>query len=211
MHSCLLRPDDYTWFAFCLVFWSCLPTHDDVFKWKHFPRYWPFVWGIHRSPVNSPHKGRWRRALMFSLICAWINGWESYHEASDLRRHCAHYDVIVMLSIIILQGYFNAAASCRRLPAVPVKKPWQISVNESPGSPGDVDKNDARLFWFSTDEYRTGSLHHITKYLPKMVQIANGMMFMHFKEHLLVHHLYHKLLDFSIYFINIFSTQSLIA
>ena len=19
-------------------------------------RYWPFVWGIHRSPVNSPHK-----------------------------------------------------------------------------------------------------------------------------------------------------------
>ena len=30
--------------------------HDDVIKWKHFPRYWPFVWGIHRSPVNSPHK-----------------------------------------------------------------------------------------------------------------------------------------------------------
>ena len=27
-----------------------LPTlHDDVIKWKHFPRYWPFVWGIHRS------------------------------------------------------------------------------------------------------------------------------------------------------------------
>ena len=30
--------------------------HDEVIKWKHFPRYWPFVWGIHRSPVNSPHK-----------------------------------------------------------------------------------------------------------------------------------------------------------
>ena len=37
---------------------------------EHFPCYWPFVWGIHRSPVNSPHKGQWRRALMFSLICA---------------------------------------------------------------------------------------------------------------------------------------------
>ena len=24
------------------------PTHDDVIKWKHFPRYWPFVRGIHR-------------------------------------------------------------------------------------------------------------------------------------------------------------------
>ena len=49
-------------------------NHDDVIKWKHFPRYWPFVQGIHRSPVNSPHKGQWRGALMFSLICAWING-----------------------------------------------------------------------------------------------------------------------------------------
>ena len=34
------------------------PIHDDVIKWKHFPRYWPFVGGIHRSPVNSPHKGQ---------------------------------------------------------------------------------------------------------------------------------------------------------
>ena len=31
-------------------------AHDDVIKWKHFPRNWPFVRGIHRSPVNSPHK-----------------------------------------------------------------------------------------------------------------------------------------------------------
>ena len=30
--------------------------HDDVIKWKHFPRYWPFVWGIHRAPVNPPLK-----------------------------------------------------------------------------------------------------------------------------------------------------------
>ena len=30
-------------------------SQDDVIKWKHFPRYWPFVRGIHRSPVNSPH------------------------------------------------------------------------------------------------------------------------------------------------------------
>ena len=36
-------------------------SHDDVIKWKHFPRYWPFVWGIHRSPVNSPYKGQWRQ------------------------------------------------------------------------------------------------------------------------------------------------------
>ena len=70
--------------------------HDDVIKWKHFPRYWPFVRGIHRSPVNSPHKGQWRGALMFSLICVWINGWVNNREAGDLGRYRPHYDVIVM-------------------------------------------------------------------------------------------------------------------
>ena len=47
-------------------------------------------------PVNSPHKGQWREALMFSLICVWINGWENNREAGDLRRYRAYYDVIVM-------------------------------------------------------------------------------------------------------------------
>ena len=68
--------------------------------WRHqmetFPRYWPFMQGIHRSPVNSPHKGQWRGALMFSLICAWIKGWVNNREAGDLRRHRAHYDVTVV-------------------------------------------------------------------------------------------------------------------
>ena len=73
--------------------------HDDVIKWKHFPRYWSFVRGIHRSPVNSPHKGQWRGALMFSLICAWINDWVNNGEAGDLRRHRTHDDVIVMTVI----------------------------------------------------------------------------------------------------------------
>ena len=70
--------------------------HDDVIKWKHFPRYWPFVQGIHRSPVNSPHKDQWRGAVMFSLICTRINGWVNNGEAGDWRRHRAHYDVTVM-------------------------------------------------------------------------------------------------------------------
>ena len=70
--------------------------HDDVIKWKHFPPKWPFVRGIHRSPVNSPHKGQWRGAFMFSLICAWINDWVNNREAGDLRRNRIRYDVIVM-------------------------------------------------------------------------------------------------------------------
>ena len=47
-------------------------------------------------PVNSPHKGQWRGALMFSLICAWIDDWINNREACDLRRHRGHYDVNVM-------------------------------------------------------------------------------------------------------------------
>ena len=61
-----------------------------------FPRYWPFVRGIHRSTVNAPHKDQWRRALMFILICTWINGWVDNREAGDLGRHRAHFDVTVM-------------------------------------------------------------------------------------------------------------------
>ena len=70
--------------------WIVVEKHDDVIKWKHFPRNWPFVWGIHRSTVNSPHKGLWRGALMFSLICTWINAWVNNREAGDWRRYRAH-------------------------------------------------------------------------------------------------------------------------
>ena len=71
--------------------------HDDVIKWKYFPCNWPFVRGIHRLPVNSPHKDQWRGALMFALIWGWINGWVNKREAGDLRRHRAHPYVIVMV------------------------------------------------------------------------------------------------------------------
>ena len=70
--------------------------HDDVIKWKHLPRNWPFMRGIHRLPVNSPHKSQCRGALMVSLICAWIDGRVNNRVAGDFRRHRAHYGVIVM-------------------------------------------------------------------------------------------------------------------
>ena len=74
--------------------------HDDVIKWKLFPRYWPFVRGIHRSLVKSALKGQWRGALMFSLICARIYGWVNNGEAGDLRRHRDYYHVIVMFKVV---------------------------------------------------------------------------------------------------------------
>ena len=89
--------------------WLCFKQkkiYDDVIKWKHFPCYWPLVWGIHRSPVNFPHKGQWCGTLMFSLICTWINGWVNNHEAGDFRCHHTHNDTTVMF-------YARIAYLCR--------------------------------------------------------------------------------------------------
>ena len=63
---------------------------------EHFPRYWPLMRGIHRSPVNSPHKGQWRGALMFSLIMQRLNkrlskhSWDWWFDSPSgpLSRHC---------------------------------------------------------------------------------------------------------------------------
>ena len=74
-----------------------LSVYDDVIKWKHFTHYWPFVRGIHRSPVDSPHKGQSRRALMFPLVFTWTNGCANNRDAGDLRRNRIHFDVTVMI------------------------------------------------------------------------------------------------------------------
>ena len=71
-------------------------ANDDVIKWKHFPRYWPFVRGIHRSPVNSPHKGKWRGALMFFFDARLNKRLGKQSRRRWLRRYRAHYDVTVM-------------------------------------------------------------------------------------------------------------------
>ena len=66
-------------------------------KGKHFPHYWLFVRGIHWWPVDSPHIGQWHRALMFSLICAWINCWANNRDTCEWRCHGALYGVTVMM------------------------------------------------------------------------------------------------------------------
>ena len=73
--------------------------------------------GIHRyrSPVNSPHKGQWCGALVFYLICVWLNGWENNRKAGDLRRYRAHYDVIVMTGIVLRCCYLLKSLQLRAI------------------------------------------------------------------------------------------------
>ena len=54
---------------------------------------------------GSPLKGQWLRALLFSLICPWTNGWTNNPYAGDLRRHRAHYDFTVLTMCIFLGMY----------------------------------------------------------------------------------------------------------
>ena len=69
--------------------------HDDIMKWKHFPRNWLFVWWFYGSPVTSPHKGQWRGVFMFfcdlhlnqQLNKQWIRRWFEMPLRS-LWRHC---------------------------------------------------------------------------------------------------------------------------
>ena len=97
----LAIPTFYT--AFCII-WIChsIPCYpsDDLTWWRHqmepLSALLALCVGISPVPVNSPHKGQWRGALMFSLICAWINDWVNNREAGDLKRHRGHNDVSVM-------------------------------------------------------------------------------------------------------------------
>ena len=110
-------------------------THDDVIKWKHFPRNWPFVREIHRSPVNFPHKGQWRGALMFSLIYAWINDWVNNREAGDSRRQHGHYDVIVMTGLILLTAIWWTMVEFREWMSNHIHtKLWTVITHQGPVS-----------------------------------------------------------------------------
>ena len=74
---------------------------------------------IHRSSVDSHHKGQWRGALMVSLICAWTKGWANNRDARDLRVHRSLYDVRVMLS---WERYNSAPTIASKQPNVPLTK-----------------------------------------------------------------------------------------
>ena len=73
-------------------------SNDNIFRVRDF------VWGIHRSPVNSHHKGQWRGVVIFFL---WSAPRINNREAGDLGRHRAHYDVIVRITL----KYFSVSST----------------------------------------------------------------------------------------------------
>ena len=69
--------------------------HDDVIKWKHFPRYWPFVRG--NSPVTGEFPSQRPVTRCFDVffdlrLNKWLNeqswGWWFEMPSRSLWRHC---------------------------------------------------------------------------------------------------------------------------
>ena len=85
------------WRKLTIFLWDLIAPHD--IQCKYFPCYWPFVKGIPWWLVDSPHKGQWCRALMFSSICDWTLVTEQTVEKRiNTRCHWTHYDVAVVHS-----------------------------------------------------------------------------------------------------------------
>ena len=80
----------FTWFVLQKPVPYIHTQHHDVIAWKYGPRYWRFVTGIHRSPVNSPYKRQLRGAMRRSLMYVRTNTWTNNVVAGDLRRHDDH-------------------------------------------------------------------------------------------------------------------------
>ena len=101
-----------------------------------FPAYSILSSAVPLDCGNSLHKGQWRGALIFSLICARINGWVNIDEAGDLRRHRAHCDVTVMVlkSHEILFGPQNEYATLFTPLDVVVFTPWDVVVSNTSSS-----------------------------------------------------------------------------
>ena len=96
----------WLWSSLNIILWRahnmCENLRIQISWWRHqmktFSALLALCAGNSLVPVNSPYKGQWRGALMFSLICARINDWVNNREAGDLRRHHGHYDVNVMIA-----------------------------------------------------------------------------------------------------------------
>ena len=104
VHSCSTRKQ-YLYFEWKILLNSTLLNLVLSFRWHAENSWWRHQIGpfyvllalcVGNSLVNSSHSGQWHRTLIFSLICAGINKWVNNRGVGDWRRHCTHYDVIVM-------------------------------------------------------------------------------------------------------------------
>ena len=108
--------------------------HDDGIKWEHFPRYCPFVMGIHRSLVDSSHKDQWRGVLCF----LWSAPKQTVEHANnqdvgDLKRHRAHYCVTIMWIQMVINPHRNTCSLYDFRPIPKISSKFIITLRVWPG------------------------------------------------------------------------------
>ena len=125
-------------------------THDDVIKWKHFPRHWPLCGEFTGHRWIPLTKASDAELWCFLWSAPLINGWVNNRETGDLRRHGAHYDVIVMhqnntlkLSRDICSG--NHRCYC-------AKCLWQSNIASNLKG-HTLDRNYLIFYWISIKHY----------------------------------------------------------
>ena len=111
-------------------------NHDDVIKGNIF-----------RVAVPS-----WRGPLMFSLICAWINGSENNRGAYDLRRHHAHYDVTVMNDLTLEWDVVQFKLGYRQIELKSTPQTWYCDQQVQPHTLL-ATSGDCCLFWTYIREF----------------------------------------------------------
>ena len=149
---------------------------------------------VDNSPVSGefPAQSQWCGALMFSLICTWMDNWINNREAGDLRHQCNHYDVTVMRAIgnkfqlnlnqntsfsLKKNGFenvfYNTFIISFRVQCVKVSflcgLTWQKNSPWFPGSSGQ--------FVFNTTQ-REKVLCGVNQYCPSVTHCAVGMWFL---------------------------------
>ena len=116
--------------------------YDDVIKWKHVPRYWPFVREIHRSAVNSPHKGQWRGPFFDLRLNKRLSkrswGWWFEMLSCLLWRHC---NVVEWHGEQSFGGDENWLSGCNSVVGDycsdgPLTRYVKLQVAHAPGMPG---------------------------------------------------------------------------
>ena len=142
--------------------------NDDFIKWKHLPRYWPFVWGIHWSLVNSSHKGQSHTALTFCLICAWVNS----RNTDYLRCHHGHYNITVM-------KWANKDILTQLDSHMTIKTYWSfldIEMAQVNGIYDLVHIHDTIIIIFGNIIFNWGGTNIASTYLNKMDSSAHNLL-----------------------------------
>ena len=174
----------------CLFMYIAYAQHDDVIKWKHFPRYWPFVRGIHQSPVNFPAQRSVTRSFdvffdlrLYKRLSKQSWGWWFETLSCPLWRHCNGVTAQVFSRTQISKTFgspssrhrSDAKVSDRCLIDVdrwPVRLPW-LGISGTPlkvnGVPGNIQGSLTALFSLF-------AMHHNTVTLPNNAHVDNGRL-----------------------------------